>query len=222
MPIYTKKEFASEFKIATKDLSVYIKRGKVVAEGDTIDSGNLINSAWCIMRQEYLKKKEAKAGPIPEISPEDKLNNRSAGQKNDQVKLKFEPSPETKQTLQESFQADAKLKQLNLTKTENEIAMQNEKLRKIQGESIPTDLVKNLFAQHSKSITVAFRNAADNLLMEITQKHALSSIEMGSLRDKLIKIINEAVNKSVDETQKGLKTIVEEYSVKKGVGEHGG
>lgn len=220
MPVYEKKEFADQYQIKTKDLAKYIQRGKVVEVNGKIDTNDVINAAWCVNREQLLLKKEVKKeNPSIQVSNEVKAAKVEVKK---EIQPKFEFPPETKRTLQQTFEVEGKLKDLQLEKTENEIALQRERLQKIQGESVPTELVKALITQHTKSITVEFRNAADNLLMEISARHSISSEEMGALRAKLIEIINKAVNASVDETKTGLKLLVDEYSVKKGVGEREG
>ncbi len=222
MPVFEKREFADHYDIKTKDLAKYIQRGKVIEIDGKIDTNDIVNAAWCLNREQLNMKKAVKAGnPNEKITTEVK-KEVAAVKKTAEPQPKFEFPPETKRTLQEQFQSEAKLKDLQVEKTENEIALQREKLQKIQGESVPTELVKNLFTQHNKSVTVAYRNATDNLLMEIQAKHSISSEEMGSLRSRLIEVVNKAVIEAAEETKNSLKTMVEEWSAKKGVGERDG
>ena len=93
------------------------------------------------------------------------------------------------------------------------------KEEKMIGASIPTELVKMVFAQHSKSITSAFHTGADNFLMEISKTKGLNRNELAEMRGALILIINKAVDKSIEESKKSISNIVQEFSVKKEVGE---
>lgn len=216
MPLYSKKDFADLCYTTTSDLSNYIRRKNVVVTDDNpelIDSSNATNAAFMVKRQTLQTKKTITGKGILDKKPS------IAEGKGKVVQTAFEYPPEMKVTVMENFQTEATLKKSTLEKTSNEIKLQQLKIQKLQGDVIPTQLVKNLIAQHSKSITVAFRNGAENFLIDIAKKAGLNGEQSADLRGKLIKIINASVDESIKETAAGLKHIVSEYTKQRGVGE---
>lgn len=214
MAIYTKKEFAIECGITTKDLSNYIKRGKVVVANETIDSTSHVNKYFIEKRKEFNDKKNGL-----QSSPEEKKNKKSFENKNSEAQSKFDFPKNDHTNTTENYQLDTKLKSQDLEKSNIQILLLKAKLEKISGDSIPTELVKNLILTHSKSITIAFQNAADNLLMKIAKKKGLDRLEMADMRVEMVDIINTSVNDSIEESKKTVRNIVAEYSQKKEQGE---
>lgn len=219
MPLFSKKDFAELCFTNTSDLSNYIRRGHVVydEEKETIDSSDAKNAAFIVKRKQLQIQKTAKSVVIPGADA-DELNSRTAKKKTE-VTPKFDFPPEMLHSVKVSAETDTKIKAATLEKTENEIRLQQMKIEKQKGELIPTQLVKDLIAQHSKSITVSFRNGAENFLMDITKKAGLTIEQVAELRGKLVEIINIAVNDSIDTSISGLENIVEEYTQQRGVGE---
>lgn len=215
MAVYTKKDFAKLCGIKTKDLANYIKRGKVVLNGEEIDGEVPENKYFVEKRQAFNAKKNNVELP----AEEKKLNERTGEKKTKEVQPKFEFPAEHAPSQSENYQIDTKIKKQELEKSSLQTSLLKEKLKKISGDSIPTDLVKNLIASHSKSITIAFQNGADNLLMKIAKKKGLDRTEMAELRVDLIEIINIAVNDSIEVSKKTVRNIVAEYSQKKEQGE---
>ena len=218
MPKHTKKEFSIACGIKTKDLSNYIARGKVVLTGDKIDTDLEINKYFLEKRKEYNANKSKPETTVAVPNPEQKLNDRVAEKtiKEKQAEFSF---PKEHPPITRNFQLDEQIKEQSLEKERINTALQKAKLEKISGDSIPTELVKNLFVHHSKSITIAFQNGADNLLMKIAKKKGLERTEMAELRIDLIEIINTAVNDSIEESKKTVRHMIAEYSQKKEVGE---
>lgn len=215
MTVFTKKEFAKLCGINTKDLSNYIRRGKVVCGEDGIDGDLSDNKYFFEKRKEFNDKKGKQNVPEEEKS----LNKRVSEKKNTVPQTKFEFPSDKEVHVSENYAIDTKIKKQELEKSSLQTSLLKAKLEKISGDSIPTELVKTLILNHSKSITIAFQNAADNLLMKIAKKKGLDRSEMAELRVELIEIINTAVNDSIDESKKTVKNIVAEYSQKKEQGE---
>lgn len=184
-----------------------------------IDSDDPTNKYFLEKQQDKNGKKESKKNvAAPPAVPEDqKLNERSSGNKEKEVQTKFEYPSDT--PVSENYKLDAQLKKLELQKAENDIALQNAKIQKLSGEQIPTQLVRGLIAQHSKSITVAFKNAAEVFLTRIVQKAGIDRTIATDLKADLIGIVNQAVNDSIEESKKSIENIVSEYSQKREVGE---
>jgi len=93
------------------------------------------------------------------------------------------------------------------------------KKKKLHGEVIPTEVVKSIFAQHFKSISHNFKDTVDNFLADISAKHKFTNEDMASYKGKLIKSINKSIEEGVTESKKSIRSIVKEYSEKRGKGE---
>ncbi len=211
---YKKLEFANVCGLTPGNLYNYIKRGKVIvdAETDEIDVSLPTN-------KHFLEKRKARieANKVAEYEGE-----RPPAAKINGVTIVPNPEGTDKHVKKDSlFNLEMDQKTLNLEKAKEEIELLKLKKEKAQGIVIPTDQVKMIFAQHSKSVTVAFYNGADNLLMKIAKMKGLNRNELAEIRGELIDIINLAVKESIEESKKGIRNIVMEYSEKKGVGEHG-
>lgn len=212
MPLYSKKDFSELCKVPPKDLYNYIKRGKVIIENDLINSDDIINAAFLSNRKQINDLKQAKSTVIEDIPEKKDIKKR-------EPQTKFEFPPETKRTLEENFIAEGKIKNLVLEKTQNEIELQKFKILKQQGDVIPTSLVKSLIAEHSKSMTISFRDGVDNFLIKISGKAGFDQQEIAAFRGELIDMVNTCVNNSIDNSKKMITYIIEEYSKQKGVGE---
>lgn len=226
MPKYTKKEFAIACDIKTKNLAVYIMRGKVVVTDGKIDTDLEINKYFLDEKKQFSVDKaienKVEEKTEPAADQEKDLNDRSAGKKTKEVNPEFKfPKEHTPNPAQvRNFELDTEIKQQNIQKERINIQLQQARLDKINGVTVPTELVKNLFMHHSKSITVAFHNAAETLLSKIAKQKGIDIAEMSALRTELIEIVNEAVNESIEVSKKTLASIVAEHSQKKEVGEH--
>ena len=118
-----------------------------------------------------------------------------------------------------NYNLDKQIKEAELEKKEQEIELNRLKIAKLSGEVIPTELVKNIFAQHFKSVTTAFHQGADNFIMTIAKMTGMNRDEMGKIRGQLIEIVNESVKEGVENSRESIRHLVREYGDKRGVGE---
>lgn len=212
MALHTKKKFCELVGIATKDLSNYIKRGKVVLSGELIDDEIKENV-------EFIKKRaELKVKEVIEKSSPANHEHKAASPNYEKIKTYIHEN-RTEPSDLSIVELEKIKKTLDIDKITEEIEILKKKNEKLAGESIPTDLVKMLFAQYSKSVATSFHTAADNFLMEISKKHDIDREEMAKLRGELIKKINEANHKSIEDSQKMISNIVSEFTAKKQQGE---
>lgn len=222
MALHTKKQFADDCGITTRYLSVDIKRGNViiqrVGDEDYIDDTNEQNAAYLQKKKELEQKRAAKK--IIKAPPAE------------QLQIKEDPAP----VLDEKAAAEKKQKEFTDTsiglmaldkekttlaneKAREEIELLKMKKQRLQGEVIPTDLVKNVLKQHTKSISSSFRQAADNFLTRIASEKGISRTEMASYRGDMVAMINTAIEDSIKISMNGITQIIQEFSEKKGVGE---
>lgn len=159
MSLLSKKEFAKKCGISTSQLSVYIGREKVITSGKKIDDTLAENMEFMNHRQEKGDVKEVEVI----IKPPPKT-----------IKEKKEFSDKVAQArLREADRRTAlnsKSKELEIEKMQQEIEILRAKREKLQAFLIPTDVVKTIFAQHTKSIVVSFQQGGENLLIEISKK----------------------------------------------------
>jgi len=211
MSYVTKSEFA---RLAGRDdsrwLYPYVKKGHVVLNGDFVDVTHPVN-------QLFLNK--WKQAPVKRMSKHKKFSEKVSVpeiQKEPNIKPLSEESRKIDVSV---FDREDEIRELELKKKKVDLELSEEKLRKVKGEVVPVDLIKSLFQQFGKSSTAAFSNAADNLIQEFQKKFNMSRKDMADLRERLVDITNEAIDEAADDSIKSLKTIVEEYSQKRGIGE---
>lgn len=215
MAFHTKKQFCALCEIKTRELSVYVKRGKVILSGDLVDDTIEINQQFIYSRS----KKSGSKTPDPVVAdPKNPGLTVIHSVENKKQILK----PTTPEDLEKKLnwqQLDLEKKKLDIEKTTEEIEILKVKKDKLHGAVIPTEVVKMLFAQQFKSVTAAFHLGADNYLMELAKLKGLNREEVATLRGKLIEIINVAISDSVTESKKMIVNIISEYSERKEVGE---
>lgn len=212
MAFHSKKEFAELCGMVTNALSVYIKRGKVILSGEFVD-GELLQN------KEFLKKWSEKNGVKQPVAIDINPDIKTKEPKIDKPKRINNESDDGYASPGGLYALDKEKKTLDIEKTAEEIQLLKVKNEKARAVVVPTELVKALFSQHTKSILVEFSNSVDNIITKISKKKALSNNEVAEIRKELIEEINIAVDKSIDESKKNIKNLMNEYSEKKGVGE---
>ncbi len=210
MPRYTRKEFCDLCDITQAYLSVNIKRKKVVLnENGEVDTSLDINAAWAKKRIEKAKKKALTVSEPPETVPEIKPGPTKKTKKKE---VSADLGMEEAQTVA-TYDLERIKKQLEIEEKETSIAINKIKLDKLNGVVIPTDLVMVIFGQHSKSITTAFHQAAENYIVEMAATYEIDKKGIASMRGKLIDIVNQAVKESLEDSRKHIDNIVDEYAI---------
>lgn len=205
MALHTRKQFYELCGITKAHLNVYIGRKKVILSGEFIDDAEPQNADFL---KKCLEKKQALQKQPPQIEAPTTQAHHS-----------IEQQPEKPTGNKGILELERALKEADLAKKQVDTQIALLKEEKLRGIVIPTDIVKVIFAQHFKSVTSSFHQAADNLIVNISKKKELNREEVAQIRGELIEIINIAVNNSVDESKKSIVNIVAEYSERKGVGE---
>lgn len=201
MPRYSKKEYLELCGIEHAYLSVNLSRGKVVLnENDEIDTSEPINAKFTEKRIAALKKKalNISAEKVEEAKPKKRANAAKV--------------PDREKTAK-SFDLDTIKKELEIEEKETSIAINKIKLDKLNGVVIPTDLVTVIFSQHTKSITTAFHQAAENFVVDLAASYGVTKKDIAKMRGELIDIVNQAVKESLEDSRKGINNIVDEYAI---------
>lgn len=187
-----------------------ISRGKVVLnQNGLIDGGHESNQHF------YQKRTEGKQLPDEIEAPPEKNIPRIDVYAAPSTYIHQDPNP----GFRTIAQLDKEKKQKELDKIEIETRILRIKEAKQKGELIPTDLVKPLFIQHTKSIVTAFHNAAESLISEFAKRKNLNLNEIAEIRKELISVVNTASENAKGESLKQVKNIQDEYSQKRERGE---
>lgn len=218
MALHTRAEICTLTGLKSNELSVYIKRKKLVFNGDYVDDKVEPNTSFI---KKFKDRLVGSGGDIFEAPPE---KIKPISKPKEDTPPPPAPSVKAVKTKKEEdddgiYGLEKQQKALSIEKTRKENELLDVKIAKAHGDNVPTDLVKPLFAQHSKSMTAAFYNAADVLLARIAQKYKLTQEDVAKYRGDLVAIINQAIADSIDESKESLKSIIDEYSERRGVGE---
>lgn len=219
MALLTKTEFSKLCGMASNGLSVYIKRGKVVLTGDHVDDSLPEN-------REFIRKRQAKGKisldnqDVPVKNPsevvEKKIVTTSFSEDDDIITDEFGDVDTDGMNYQD---LESLNKELDAKKKAEEIQILKIKKDKLHGIVVPTSPVKDLLARLTKSMVVEFSNSIDKIITKIAKRKALNNNEVAEIRAEVIEEINKASDKSIDETKKEVKSIIETFSEKRGKGE---
>ncbi len=113
-----------------------------------------------------------------------------------------------------------KQQKLKTEKARLDLELSKKKIQKLNGELIPVDKTKQVFAIHFKNVTKAFYEGLDNLLNDIRQRFAASPQEIADLKQQIVHVVNTSKDKAVMLSTKEVDLIQKEYSDSRGVGEH--
>ena len=189
-----RREFQKRYGLNAAYITTYVKRGKlIIAKDGTIDDENIVNA-------DFIKRRKPKATP-------DKKNP---------------PPVSSDEDVEEALSAHS----LGIEKTKAEIRLKNSaeklnqlKIAKQEGESIPTQLVFPIIAQMQMSTISAFKNGWETMLIELSHKHKLSNDEVAKLRSRMTGTINAAVKDAVKSAKMETKNIANTFANTRGVGE---
>lgn len=198
MALLTKKEIAELCGLETKNLSVYITRGKViVGKNDLIDTNVDKNKS-------FIEKRKGKISDVKIQTTtviESKVSEQSEGQS--------------------YTESERQLKYLDTIKRQKEIEKLDIEIQKKRGEVVPSELIKPVFLQHNQSIITEITNRCDEFIRIFSKKRTLTVNEVAEVRGEVVSWVNESMNKAILASIKSVENIITEHSEKKGVGEHG-
>lgn len=217
MALYTKKEFADRCGVETKNLSVYIKRGKVVVQPDGMINDSVSQNRLFIQKNQgqqtekqivnELKKKQQFAEAMEDAPIDEQLKvaaaKASAGER---------PPMDLVDSTEWLRYWDAQKRE----KENEKLELDNQKKR---GETVPSEVVQNLIYRHNQNVMTQFKNSAEEIVRMMGHKYGMTSADMSEARGQILKSINSFMGKAKDESLAGLQNIVEAYQIKRGVGE---
>ena len=199
----SKKDFAQLCGMDTKKLAVYIKRRKVTVEKTGfIDTKNEVNAL-------FIAKNNAEK-PTKSEKTDKKTSKRKAN--DDEIDIDLNKL--------ELIGLDKEKKKADLRKSEVEFQISLLKKEKLMGTTMPIEMVKSIISNLSKAFIGEFKNGANEIIRVLEKSKDYSHTEVSELRGSLSSIINEAMKKSISNAKKDMKTVAENYSETRGVGEH--
>lgn len=203
MALYSRKEFLElcghEYdNSARSKISMWIKRGSIIETNGKIDDSIPKNRDWVIKQKDSRAAKDSPDTQDPEIET------------NGQLPLEG--------MLAGSIDRRLKLHQIEKLKVDTRI--QELKEEKIRGEVVPVDIIKNLFRTHTQSIITSQKDSIEEMLINIAAETRLSGEGLARLRGKMVLSLNTSVDKAIIATEKNMQSMVDEFSIKKEVGEH--
>jgi hypothetical protein len=217
---HTRAEFATICRLSSGNLSNYIKRGKVVVDGEFIDDTAYPNSDFLQKRLEILQqKKEDKKQAEPDrklrmLRPDAEIESEKEFSSDDDEKGDFESIPGSSAALNKK-----KLK-VDIAKKIKETKILELREQKIKGEIVPIADVSNIFQMHTQSIVTAQKDAFEELLIDLSVEARLTGDQLAKLRGKMVDILNRSVDKAIIITTKNMKVIAENFAMSREVGEH--
>lgn len=217
--IYSKSEFAKLCGMRTSNLTNYVKRGKVVLNGnDEVDDGLEINRDFLSRHQ---SKQEIKQ-PDPPQETRLRMIRPDPGAEDLPETDDLEDEEQDEVDEKASGYALSKKKLLvDIEEKKRKIALLKLREEKIRGEVVPVDIITNVFRAHTQSIVTAQKDGIEELLINLSVEARLKGEQLARLRGKMVDILNKAVDKAAYTSQKNLKTILGQLSMKREVGEHG-
>lgn len=221
MGLHTRKQLSELLKLdwgnkSNRDkIGMWVKRGSIVEKDGLIDDTDPQNIYW-------IKKQSEK---VPTASSKPEPQKETQGPKVEQpplpenTKIKKQKKG-TDQEAEVKWGLDIEKKELEIEKLRVDTRLQELKEEKIRGEVIPITLTKAIVTNLSQSILTSQKDFIDYLLIRIGKEAKLSGEQLAKLRGEMIKALNETVDKAIKTSQRNIKSLMYEFSIKKEVGEH--
>ena len=223
MAIITRKAFADKCCVPSNQLSVLLKRGQVVADGGMVDTNHPNNVAYYNNREAKglltkkttsAKKGAAKRSPLSKKAIKTELADDTEEESEDDV-----PGEWNGKGVMPLAHSERIYKHELAMKTRTEKELSQLKVEKLNAMLIPTDLVKMLFLNFSKSVAKSVQEQMQNFMNLIIAKHKIPPAEAKKYLADMLEFLNKANEKAVAGTKSDLGKIVDQYSLSKGRGE---
>lgn len=111
----------------------------------------------------------------------------------------------------EMYSLEREKKSIDIERARQELELSELKKQKIRGEVIPTAIVRTAFAQLFGAFSSSFKQEIENLIVEWTQIMHLNRNQQADLRKRLVKILNQGIDKGVEEAKTNIDNVVMEF-----------
>lgn len=219
MALITKQAFALKCNIPTNQLSVLLKRGQVVCDGDMADTNHPKNVLYYNNREAkgLLTKKESSKKSAPKKPKSDKLKTELTDDEDDLDDDGLMDMPAGKiLPLDQSERRKKHFEAINAERNSELLRMRKEKL---QGIVIPSAPLVPVILQHNQHILMEQKNADEEILSMLAHRYDITPADVAYMRGEWVTRRNAAATKAADATKKSIKSIINDYSEKRGVGE---
>jgi hypothetical protein len=220
MALLSKKEFAAQILKSTKWLSNYITRQQVVVRDDgKIDTTNATNKAF--LEKFGYAKQLLTAPAVQETEPQPSAKPKTA--------LKLVLNAEDDETVNIpginwdlilQYDKGIRLKTHNeAIKKEKEIEKLDLEIKKKQGEVVPVAPIEVLIFQFKQVVLTQSKTTYEAFLTEIGHKYEITGEDHAYYRSYYINLLNKSVEEATTIFLQDLGTVLNDFSVKRGVGE---
>lgn len=215
MALFKRADLVKKYGVSQAYLKSYIDRKQLkLNEQNLIDDGDPVNEAF-IAKMEALKAEK---------------NNIASASQNQSMQLPVYSSPQKKgkafdpETTEIDFHNDYVMRKLEkyfkTSKVKEERDLARLKKEKIQGSTIPVDMIKALIVIQAESSRLAWTDATYGLITLFAAELKLTREQVARIKKELIPVINQAVDQAANLAKKELRRIQLESSETKGRGEH--
>lgn len=118
-----------------------------------------------------------------------------------------------------SYNLNNQIKKADLEKRRQEIEKLKLQNAKLQGQLIPTDLVKSLIREFSEAMKISYLDAVESYTTIVAKQKKLTREQESKIKEHFTALINDTLKKQGVNAKKQLKNIVEDYQEVRGKGE---
>lgn len=214
MALYKKAEFAAKCGLSPGNLGNYIKREKVkVMDNGMIDDSELVNIEFLKRRESQGKTAKmtdsAEKTPVKATKSGKKAKsetNQPENRENGEITRQNTPDPDA------LLQLNKEQKRISIENMQYEQQMKIMQIQKIQGKTIPTELVKLAIAAAFKATHQGFKHYIESLITDIAQSHKMNINQQAEWKGKAIQALNRQISSNNDAYIKAIDNIVNEYT----------
>ena len=211
MARHTQAEFAKICGVTNAYISVNKKRGKVIFSEDGYIDDSIQENAYFLQKcLDKLLKESNEIEKKPEVSPAKTEQSTKSDEKKSNKSI----------TGKDRYELDIQKKALEIEKLKVDTRLQQLTEEQIRGEWRPLTLAKTLVSNLSQTILTSQKDANEATLINISKEARLTGDQLAKLRGKMVESLNQGVDKAITNAMRQLKSLVEEFSIKKEIGEH--
>ena len=223
MAKWTRKDLQQRFGMRNSKISQYKSRGNVVIDEDgLIDDSNPINAKFINRHVELQKEKAEKAeqekkrekpGPKPKpkqppAEPIEADNQEPEPPETEQVSHSPQPANGAEGL-------DARYKLAQSRHKEEQTRKEQLLIERMEGKLIPVADIQGAFRQIISAMRGKFDDGIEALITELQDRKKMSNKEVAEIRERMVGVINSAVDDAVNESQKSTERIVDDNIEKK-------
>lgn len=177
MAIYSIKELSDLTGVDSKNIHVYIKRGKLIKDQNSkIDSSIAINELFI---KKYAKSDSKKIDFDNDERSEEKSKNQNDTSASSMMQVEYA------------------IKKLNAQKLQRDILIKDEELKRKKGDVIDLESTLSIVSTYSEALKKEFSLQIQTHIQDICARHGIEPEKSGEYKLKVIEIINESSKKSI-------------------------